>query len=144
MLAETGPDARVVVFPNMHPIFRRDVFYAWFSTWDPGGRGQEQIMAEWDPLGYGERFRREGYLADLDRNPPDLLLKKGKGYQLPPTQSDIVDSYMAEHAGEYREVGAVGDLVVVVRPAPNNQPIPRRDRHTTAEAVSPRQDRVEE
>ena len=72
-------------------------------------------MSEWDPMGYGERFRREGYLADLVRNPPDLVLKTSRGLQLPATQNAVVSEYLEEHADDYLNVPIAGGAYVLIR-----------------------------
>ena len=80
------PGGRVVADPQWHPVYRRDVFYGWFSTFDPGGRGQERILREWNPRGYGARFTGEGYRRELDAHPPALIVTVGDGFNLPATQ----------------------------------------------------------
>jgi hypothetical protein len=109
------PGGRIVTHPQWHPITRRDVFYAWFITWDPGGRGQDVILREWNPRGFGRRFAEEGYREDLERNPPALIVTVGEGYDLPPTQEAALQQYVRERRADYLRVPLLGRLGLLVR-----------------------------
>ena len=115
MQAAAVPGGRVVADPQWHPVYRRDVFYGWFSTFDPGGRNQERILREWNPRGYGARFTGEGYRHELDQNPPALIVTVGDGFNLPATQEAVVARYVREHRGEYLGVPLAGKLGLLVR-----------------------------
>jgi hypothetical protein len=108
------PEGRVVADPQWHPVFRRDVFYGWFSTFDPGGHGQERILREWNPRGYGARFTDDGYRDEIRRQPPALIVAVGDGFNLPPTQEAVVAQYVREHRGEYLSVPLAGKLALLV------------------------------
>jgi hypothetical protein len=106
---------RIVTHPQWHPITRRDVFYAWFLTWDPGGRGQDVILREWNPRGLGRRFTAEGYREDLERHPPALIVTVGEGYDLPATQEAVLGEYVRDRSAEYVRVPLLGRLGLLVR-----------------------------
>jgi hypothetical protein len=108
-------DGRIVTDPQWHPIFRRDVFYGWFSTYDPGGRGQERILREWSPRGLGSRFTREGYLAEIRRHPPALIVTVGDGFNLPPAQEEAVAEHVRESRDAYVPLKLAGKLGLLVR-----------------------------
>jgi len=115
MQEAAAPGGRVVADPQWHPVYRKDVFYGWFSTFDPGGRNQERILREWNPRGYGARFTGEGYRRELDQNPPALIVTVGDGFNLPATQEDAVASYVREHREKYLRVPLAGKLGLLVR-----------------------------
>jgi hypothetical protein len=106
---------RIVTHPQWHPVNRRDVFYAWFVTWDPAGRGQDVILREWNPRGFGRRFTADGYREDLERYPPALIVTVGEGYDLPATQEAVVAQYVRDRQAEYRRVPLLGRLGLLVR-----------------------------
>jgi hypothetical protein len=110
-----APEGRVIADPQWHPVYRRDVFYGWFSTFDPLGRGQEFILRQWNPQGYGERFTEEGYESELRAHPPALIVTVGEGFNLPATQEGVVARYVREHGGEYVPVPLAGRLGLLVR-----------------------------
>jgi hypothetical protein len=109
------PGGRAVADPQWHPVYRRDVFYGWFSTFDPGGRNQERILREWNPRGYGARFTAEGYRDEIARQPPALIVTVGDGFNLPATQEAVVARFVREHRGEYLGVPLAGKLGLLVR-----------------------------
>jgi hypothetical protein len=111
------PDGRVVATPQWNPVRRRDVFYGWFSTFDPGGHDQEFILRRWNPKGYGARFTEEGYRKELAEHPPALIVAVGNGYGLPATQEQVVADYVRDHQGEYVRVPLAGTLAVLARRA---------------------------
>jgi hypothetical protein len=115
MSRAADPKGRVVADPQWHPIFRRDVFYAWFITFDPGGQDQERILREWNPRGYGKRFTLEEYREEIARNPPALLVTIGAGFNLPEAQEAAVEEYLRAHRGEYKEVPLAGTLGLLVK-----------------------------
>jgi hypothetical protein len=110
-----SPEGRVVADPQWHPIYRRDVFYGWFSTYDPRGRGQEVILREWNPRGYGARFTDEGYASEIAAHPPALIVTVGGGFNLPATQENVVARYVRDHGAEYVTVPLAGKLGLLVR-----------------------------
>jgi hypothetical protein len=109
------PEGRVIADPQWHPVYRRDVFYGWFSTFDPRGRGQEFILRQWNPQGYGQRFTEEGYESELRAHPPALIVTVGEGFNLPETQESVVTRYVREHGGEFVAVPLAGKLGLLVR-----------------------------
>jgi hypothetical protein len=113
-------EGRVVAAPQWNPVYRRDVFYGWFSTYDPAGRDQEAILRDWNPRGYGARFTEEGYRADLAAHPPAMIVTLGEGYGLPATQERVVADYVRAHAAEYVPVRLAGTLALLVRRADAN------------------------
>jgi hypothetical protein len=110
-----SPEGRVVADPQWHPIYRGDVFYGWFSTYDPRGRGQEVILREWNPRGYGARFTDEGYAREIAAHPPALIVTVGGGFNLPATQENVVARYVRDHGAEYVAVPLAGKLGLLVR-----------------------------
>ncbi len=109
------PQGRVVADPQWHPVYRRDVFYGWFSTFDPGGRGQERILREWNPRGIGDRFTHQGYRAEIDRDLPALIVTVGNGFNLPPLQEEVVAGWVGEHRDAYLALPLAGKLGLLVR-----------------------------
>ncbi len=55
-----------------HPIFRRDATFSWIYTDNPGGLDTEEVMAALPA--YRGRFSRDGYLRELEANPPSLIV----------------------------------------------------------------------
>ena len=115
MREAAAPEGRVVADPQWHPVYRRDVFYGWFSTFDPGGRGQERILREWNPRGYGARFTAAGYRRELDAHPPALIVTVGDGFNLPATQELATAAWVREHGDDYLRVPLAGKLGLLVR-----------------------------
>lgn len=96
------PDAPIVAFPPLHPVIRRDVFYGWSRTTDPGGNGTEAIMRKLDVPGYSERFDREHYRQELDSRPPGLVVSPLEGESAyEPLQWAVLREYLTAHQGSY-------------------------------------------
>lgn len=108
-----GPDDRIVATPTVHPIDRRDTFYVWFNTLDPGGYDTERILEE-NPTRSGlvsdERYREE-----LAAHPPALVvLKSATGWVLyPRRQVEVLDAFVIER--DYRVLAFRG-VQFAVRP----------------------------
>jgi hypothetical protein len=115
MAQAAEPEGRVVAFPWQHPIFRRDVFYGWFSTFDPKGRDLEVIFQEWNPDGYGARFTREWYLEELENTPPAIAVRNDDGFRLPATQEEVLEEYFRNQADNYVTVDLLGGTDLLVR-----------------------------
>lgn len=103
-----APEGRVIADPQWHPIYRRDVFYGWFSTFDPLGRGQEFILRQWNPQGYGEHFTAKGYESELRAHPPAIVVTVGEGFNLPATQESVERRGLARRAAAAGGVAASG------------------------------------
>jgi len=115
MARAARPEGRVVADPQWHPIYRRDVFYGWFSTFDPGGKGQEWTLREWNPRGIGARFTGEGYRSEIESRPPALIVTVGDGFNLPAVQEEAVAEYVRAHRDLYLALPIAGELGLLVR-----------------------------
>lgn len=111
----TPADGRVIAAPQWHPIYRKDVFYGWFSTFDPGGRNQDVLLAEWNPMGYGSRFTLEGYRRELQENRPALIVTVGEGFGLPRAQEQAIRDYLDRSDAVYVRLPLAGKIGLLVR-----------------------------
>jgi len=95
-------DAPIAAYPPLHPVVRRDVFYAWSRTIDPGGYGTEAIMRDLDIPDYSARFDRDHYRRELDSNPPALVVSALDGeWAYEPAQWAVLREYLAAHRENY-------------------------------------------
>ncbi len=95
-------DAAIVAYPPFHPVVRRDVFYAWSRTTDPGGYTTEPIMRALEIPGYSERFEPAYYRQQLDTTPPVVVVspvKGDSGYE--PLQWATLREYLAAERFKY-------------------------------------------
>jgi hypothetical protein len=102
MLRLSPGEQPIVAFPPLHPVVRRDVFYGWSRTTDPGGAGTEVVMGKLDVPGYSERFERAHYQQELDAHPPALVvvpLDTESAYE--PGQWSVLREYVAAHQDRY-------------------------------------------
>jgi hypothetical protein len=103
----TPPDAPIVAYPPLHPVTRRDVFYGWNRTIDPGGYGTEAIMRRLDVPGYSGRFDREHYRQELDAHPPALVVSPLEGeWAYEPLQWTVLREYLTAHQQNYTLLAA--------------------------------------
>lgn len=102
LLARTHPDARVAVPPPYHPVARRDTFYAWVRTIDPGGYGTEALMQDLDRPPFSARLTPAWYLRELDANPPAAIGLDPRGrLAFTPGQRATLQAWLARHGDEY-------------------------------------------
>jgi hypothetical protein len=100
---QVPPDGYIVTSFNLHPVFRRDVFFKTVYDTAPQatgtGDGLEEFMPRLVPFPYAEHFQRAGYEKDLETHPPAVIVV-GTEYSL--GQVEALQAYMARHAGAYR------------------------------------------
>jgi hypothetical protein len=102
MIELSPADAPIAAYPPLHPIVRRDVFYGWSRTIDPGGYGTEAIMRDLDIPGYSARFDRDHYRQELDSNPPALVVSAlDDEWAYEPAQWAALREYLATHRDDY-------------------------------------------
>ncbi len=102
LLAGVPADARVLAYPPLHPIVRRDVFYAWNRTTDPAGRGTAAVMRAMQVPGYAERFTSAHQQRELASRPPAVVVAPvdaAWGYE--PEQWRVVRAWLDVHRDEY-------------------------------------------
>lgn len=93
----TLPEDRVVAAAPFHPIFRRDVFFGWLATYDPGGFGSEylaQNLTLLKPYFSEKRYRRE-----LEQHSPALIYLSrdvvlDPGHYYPPIQYKVLLAFL--------------------------------------------------
>lgn len=110
-------DAHVVAPVMAHPVFRRDVFYAWFSTSDfSGSRDFTEALLAADP-DMAERARPEGYLQRLEALRPALLVAglDGGFDAFLPNQAVALGWYVEREGDAYRRRRVAGRVVYVLR-----------------------------
>ena len=92
----------ILAYPPLHPVVRRDVFYAWNRTTDPAGRGTEEVMRTFRVGDYSGRFESAHYALELAERPPAIIvapLNADWGYE--PRQWTAVREYLATHRDDY-------------------------------------------
>ena len=95
-------DSRIVAYPPLHPVVRKDVFYAWSRTTDPAGHGTEAVMREMALPGYSARFDRDYYLAEIESNAPTLIVSPlDDNWTYEPIQWSVLREYLAAHRADY-------------------------------------------
>ncbi|WP_435017698.1 hypothetical protein TA3x_005317 [Tundrisphaera sp. TA3] len=72
-----GPGEYVVAAPPFHPIDRRDSFFLWFNTIDPGGFDSETILGRLPS--YRDRASPAHFLGELVAHPPALVTLSDRG-----------------------------------------------------------------
>ena len=109
-----GPEDWVVAAPPLHPINRRDTFFIWFNTADPGGFDSEQILARLPT--YRPKVAPGRFLEELEAHPPALILLSAGSRSVPYTkgQLDALNKFLPRRG--YRMV-QVGEAWVALRPA---------------------------
>ena len=102
IVRRVAPDAAIVAYPPLHPVVRRDVFYGWNRTTDPGGYGTERIMRTLAVPGYSERFEAAYYRRELDaRQPAAIVAPLNDDATYEPMQWAAVRDFLAEHRERY-------------------------------------------
>ena len=102
IVSRSAPDATIVAYPPLHPVVRRDVFYGWNRTTDPGGYGTERIMRTLAVPGYSERFEAAYYRRELDaRQPAAIVAPLNDDWTYEPMQWAAVRDFLAEHRERY-------------------------------------------
>ena len=102
MLRLNPVNAPIAAYLPMHPVVRRDVFYGWSRTLDPGGFGTEAIMRALDVQGYSRRFEPAYYRQELASRPPALVVAPLEGepaYE--PAQWAALRAFLQEHQAQY-------------------------------------------
>ncbi len=108
-----GPDDRVVAPPPEHPIARRDVFFLWFNTSDPGGYDSERILEGLGP--YRPLVSPEQNREALRAHPPAFVVLDAGPFAAPypEGQWQALREFLPRHA--YRVV-RLGSLRLALRP----------------------------
>ena len=102
IVRRSAPDAAIVAYPPLHPVVRRDVFYGWNRSIDPGGSGTERIMRTLAVPGYSERFEAAYYRRELDaRQPAVIVAPLNDAWTYEPMQWAAVRDFLAEHRERY-------------------------------------------
>jgi hypothetical protein len=102
LLRAVPSDAPVVAYPPLHPVTRRDAFYAWSRTTDPRGHGTEAIMRSLDVPGYSLRFAPAYYREELETRPPALVVApRDANWAYEPNQWAVLQEYLATHQDEF-------------------------------------------
>ena len=102
LLRLSTEDTRIVAYPPLHPVVRRDVFYAWSRTTDPAGSGTEAVMRAMAVPAYSDRFVRDYYRGELESNAPTLIVSPlDDGWAYEPGQWSVLRDYLAMHRAEY-------------------------------------------
>ena len=102
LLRLSAEDTRIVAYPPLHPVVRRDVFYAWSRTTDPAGSGTEAVMSAMAVPDYSDRFVRDYYRGELESNAPTLIVSPlDDGWTYEPGQWSVLRDYLAMHRAEY-------------------------------------------
>jgi hypothetical protein len=91
------PDRPVAAQPPLHPIFRRNATFFWIKSANPAGQETEEIMA--GIPAYRETFSYEGYLRQLENNPPSLIIPDANATG--PVYQRALADYAARHSREY-------------------------------------------
>lgn len=107
--AITNPEDYIVAEPPLHPICRRDTFYACLNTVDPSGHDTEEIL-EAIPLVRGH-VSEQTYRDELDAHPPAVVVLWP--YDFPQRQKAVLNKFLQEHGYINSEIGKVP---VAVRP----------------------------
>ena len=92
----------IVAFPPLHPVVRRDAFYGWSRTTDPGGLTTEAIMRALAVPDYAKRFDHDQYRRELETHPPALVVVPVVGdtaYE--PRQWEVIRDYLDAHRDRY-------------------------------------------
>ena len=88
--------------PPLHPVIRKDVFYAWHRTTDPGGYTTETLMEDFGDQEYSQRTQPMYYRMELSRNAPDLIVLPRRGEQLyEPMQWRVLKRYLYNNADDF-------------------------------------------
>jgi hypothetical protein len=101
------PGDFVVAPPPEHPIVRRDVFFLWFNTSDPGGYDSERILESLGP------YRRmvspgENRAALESHQPAFVVLDAGPvAAPYPAAQWEALREYLPRHGYRVVRLGAV-------------------------------------
>ena len=100
LLALAPSGQPVAALLPVHPIFRRDATFSWIYTHNPGGPETEETMAKMQ--GYQERFSHDGYLRELEADPPGLIVLHSP-YAHAEYRRAVAD-FLASQAHRYEEV----------------------------------------
>ena len=99
LLALAPPGQPVAALLPVHPIFRRDATFFWIYTDNPGGLDTGEVMAKMP--GYQGRFSYDGYLRELQANPPGLIVLHSPF--APAEYRRAVTDFLASEAHAYEE-----------------------------------------
>jgi len=98
----SAKDDAIIAYPPLHPVVRRDVFYAWNRTTDPTGFGTERIMRTLAVPGFSERFDSAYYGRELGANrPPVIVSPRSDDWAYEPGQWAAVRDFLAMHRASY-------------------------------------------
>lgn len=109
----TDSNDRVVAFPPLHPIFRRDTFYSWVHSWAPGNRDTEFLMKSLDSP-FAKKFQEDCYRNELEQCPPAMVITGGKKAAFYcPGQFIVLEKYLKERKDMYEPIPMDGFIAQV-------------------------------
>ena len=101
----TLPEDSVVGLPPIHPIDRRDTFFLWFNTTDPGGFNSERILQQLPS--YRQYVTPDRYRRELETHPPALVVLAPEGGLglYPQAQQAALDAFLTKRGYRSAHVG---------------------------------------
>lgn len=109
----TPESAVVAAVPPYHPIFRRDVFFAWVHSFGRGGKGTEAVMQAFPR--HRDAFGFAAYARELAERPPDLIfMVRGELVGYLPGQAAALKAHLRRNIGRYEAV-PIGGHVAMLR-----------------------------
>ena len=98
ILTNVPAQERVLTSYQLHPVFRRDVFFKTVGDMiENRGDGLEQLMPQLAPGSYAEHFKESGYAAELESKPPALVMP----HACTEHQGAALSAFLQRHNSEY-------------------------------------------
>jgi hypothetical protein len=96
------PEGGFMAVPlEMMPMFRRQVFYHWVSSFAPSGYDTEKIMRDLAMEPYSSKFTEQQYDRELEARRPDVVILDGSFL---PTQKSAIGRYLERFRSSYRQM----------------------------------------